>query len=226
MGDGDGQKDDVREINLEPMISEPLAPEAPPMMLDDISLGVEKALPPVESGYPMDICPAVPMESSPMPTELECSEDPEIILLEDTPVKGCFCDRIEHPDTQPEFYEDWYVCDFCRAQRHPMDDIPTEIDDVATEAAAASMIQYYMDHVNEDGVEGGEKSPLPAKTYRRLRPLISEPVMVDSPGAPDVVETTGDCGPPEFLDDDLGNDDQVSWFIEVYRLDHENEKRV
>ncbi|CAL1144400.1 unnamed protein product [Cladocopium goreaui] len=209
MGDGDGQKDDVREINLEPMISEPLAPEAPPMMLDDISLGVEKTLPPVESGYPMDICPAVPMESSPMPTELECSEDPEIILLEDTPVKGCFCDRIEHPDTQPEFYEDWYVCDFCRAQRHPMDDIPTEIDDVATEAAAASMIQYYMDHVNENGVEGGEKSPLPAKTYRRLRPLISEPVMVDSPGAPDVVETTGDCGPPEFLDDDLGNDDQA-----------------
>ena len=191
----------VDEINLEPEILEPSAPGVPGMMLDDPSLGVE------ESGYPMDVCPAEPMENSPMPTELECSEDPEIILLEDTPVKhvkGCFCDKIQHPDTQPEFYEDWYVCDFCRAQRNPMDDIPTEIDDVATESAAASMIQNHMDH---DGVGGGEQSPLPTKPYRRLRPLITDPVIVDSPGSPN--EKNGDCGPRDFLDDDL--EDEVSW---------------
>ena len=205
------------DVYIEPEVSEPLAPEVPPMMLDDMSLQVEETMPPVESGYPMDICPAVPMESSPMPTELECSEDPEIILLDDTPikdVKGCFCDKIQHPDTQPEFYEDWFLCDYCRAQRHPMDDVPTEIEDVATESAAASMIQNHMDHVNEDGVEGGEKSPLPSKPYRRLRPLIIEPLIVDSPGTPNDVETSGDCGPPDFLVDDLGNDDQVSWFID------------
>eukprot|EP00435_Cladocopium_sp_Y103_P013609 s2950_g3.t1 len=190
MGNIDEGNSGFGEINLE--ISEPSAPEVAPVVHDDPSGLVQNNMPGFESGDCMEVYP-VPMDTSPMPTELEGSENHEIILLDETPVKGCFCHMIQPPDTQPEFDEEWHVCDFCKSQRCPMDDIPTDIDDVATEAAAAFMIQNSMDHCNEVDVEGGEPSPLPATKYRRLRKLIVEPVMVDSPGTSDVEETGDGC---------------------------------
>ena len=167
---------------------------------------------------------------SPFPTEVDLSE---IEMISDSPVKvGCYCDQLEYPDRQPESFED-LMCGFCLAARNHVDDMDTQVDVVALESAATTMIENSMGHSEEHGLDGGEMSPLPKKTYRRLRPLIIEPVMVDSPEPTHAsMEEDGDCYSPSicpgglatgdvcypaddclpFDSDDLSQSVEVSWF--------------
>jgi len=148
--------------------------------------------------------------TSPMATEMDMS-DAEIIL--DSPVKDCYCEKIQCPDRQPSI-EDWDVCHHCKDARHPtMDDMETEVDYLGTMGDDTRMhFPSPGKHVPETE-DMGEISPVPApaRKLRRLRPVIVEPVMVDSPTHD--VDETGDMfsqlslhevGQPEMS--------QVSWF--------------
>ena len=149
--------------------------------------------------------------TSPMETEMDNSE-PE--LIPDSPVQECYCHQIEWPDRQP-VEEDWDVCHHCKIARHhpAMDDMETVVDHGGTMGVDTTLhVASPGEHVPEME-DMGEISPVPApaRKLRRLRPLIVEPVMVDSPGHE--VDETGDMfsqlslhevGQPQMS--------QVSWF--------------
>ena len=126
---------------------------------------------------------------SPKPTELEVSDESEMVL--DSPKRGCYCDHeMGLADRQPESFEDWYRCDHCKYERKPEnpDEVETQAGgDVVPEAVSKLMSQLVISMITPQGEvfvrtdDGFEKVSSPRPEYRRLRPLISEPLMVDSP---------------------------------------------
>lgn len=126
---------------------------------------------------------------SPKPTELEVSDESERIL--DSPKRGCYCDHeMGLADRQPESFEDWYRCDHCKNVQKTgnPDEVETQAGaDVVPEAVAKLMSQFTISMITPQGEvfvrkdDGFEKASSPRPEYRRLRPLIREPVVVDSP---------------------------------------------
>ena len=176
---------------------------------------------PTASGEHLATSVVEPLDCSPMPTELDLHDDIDVVHLDDSPAK-CFCHLIVHPDAQPSSPQEFLVCDVCKLQQldHP-DDVPTEIDEVAMEDAAASMIQESMDQVGDlqesldqesMDVDDGECEPSPDTRFRRMKAFAYshfKPIVVDSPGSPEVCETLEDCYIPDLNDgDDLVNADE------------------
>jgi len=126
-------------------------------------------------------------DPSPLPTELEVSE---VELVMDSPVheKGCYCHMLEWPDRQPESYEDWDVCDYCKAanghhQYHPVDDMETDVDHfgsgepVLDECDSPQGAGEGLEFVDLDAQS-------PPRKFRRLRPMVldpMDPLMMNSP---------------------------------------------
>lgn len=144
---------------------------------------------------------------SPMPTEPDVS-DAELIEDSPEPKGNCWCHLIEFPDRQPEFLDDWDMCDYCKARRHPVDDMTTVVDHDELNEVATTII----DQVWETDHLGGIP-PSPIRVFRRLRPMIEEPDVVDPSyymGATASVDETGN----EFhLSPDTHV--EVSWFTWV-----------
>ena len=103
---------------------------------------------------------AVQNLTSPMATEMDMS-DAEMIL--DSPVKECYCHKIEWPDRQPSV-EDWDLCHHCKATRHPtMDDMETVVDHVGTMGNDIDAMYSPSPGEHVPGTEDlGEISPVPA----------------------------------------------------------------
>ena len=177
-----------------------LGDHIPGLMVEDapvvLATGVDNSL------DSMDTVGAV---HSPFPTEVDVTD---VEMICDSPVKGgCYCDQLEHPDRQPESFEEFEVCGCCQAARNHVDDMDTQVDVVALESAATTMIENSMDHSKEHGLDGGEMSPLLKKPYRRLEPLI----IVDSPEpARSSVEEDGFCYSPSICPDGLATGDVCS----------------
>ena len=154
----------------------------------------------VYGGFPsLDASGVVP---SPMPTELEVSSAAEVIM--DSPMRECHCDQLEMPDRQLESFEQDHMCGYCEEVRNSMDEVETETEGVGLEALSAEISTA---HVTPEGKVFEDKAELsPKPKFRRLRRLIEEPVMVDSP---EPIPDESHCSSPTEI---LG-ETAASWYV-------------
>ena len=115
-----------------------------------------------------------PLEAEPSPaqTQMDISE---VELIPDSPIKNCYCHMLEWPDRQPESESDWDVCDHCKAARHPVDDVSTDVDTVEL---GGTMVEP------PQGVDEVMVDTTPPRSFRRLRPMrmVDDLFMGDNPG--------------------------------------------
>ena len=173
----------------------------------------------VEIGQPPSHGVEVQCDASPKPTELEVSDESDKIL--ESPKRGCYCDHeMGLADRQPKSFEEWYRCDHCKNTQKPgnPDEIETQAGaDVVPEAVSKLMSQLVIGMITPQGEvfvrqdDGFEKASNPRPEYRRLRPLISEPVMVDS-REPSPSREYSPSPPIEEHDHSPREDSHVSWY--------------
>ena len=164
--------------------------------------------------------PIKKVDLSPNPTELEISDVEEI---PESP-KRCYCHELIWPDCQPATLEEWPLCDVCAANQAAanqveMDAMSTVVDETLGDVAASMIESTGPQEV--DGYKScddmNEMDPSPPRKLRRLRPLIVEPVLVDSPEPPaPTIEALGD---QSGLEDDGVGDliPMVSWITSCFK---------